>query len=81
MSKKEPRAPHVPPHPLIQSTRQAYAHQNTIVVTRRRELLELPRQHVEEAIRSLENAAEAKKLELAAVNARITGLTLVIERR
>ena len=68
-------------HPLVQSTRDVYAHESTAVVMRARELRELERQQIEEALLALAKAAAQKRKELADVQARIAGMTVVIERR
>lgn len=68
-------------HPLVTSTAQACAHENTIVVARRRELKEFERRQCEDAIANLEAALLREKKRRQDLDAQITGLTLVIERR
>lgn len=68
-------------NPLVTSTAQAFAHQNTIVLTRQRELHQMEVQHADEAIENLQAAILGQRRKKAEAQARITGLTLVIERR
>lgn len=68
-------------NPLVTATAQAFAHQNTTVLTRQRELHQMEVQHADEAIENLRTAILAQQRKRAEAQARITGLTLVIERR
>lgn len=68
-------------HLLVASTRQSWAHRDTIVVARHRELLEFKRKQVEDSIAALQHAVAREKINLADTQAQIQGLTLVIERR
>lgn len=66
---------------LIASTAQHFAHQNSIVVQRRRQLLEFELSQVSEAIENLQSAITQQRRLHGEIAARITGLTLVLERR
>jgi hypothetical protein len=66
---------------LIASTARNFAHQNSIVVQRQRQLHEFEMSQTDEAIEHLMAALAQQRRKRAELAARITGLTLVIERR
>ncbi len=68
-------------HPLVTSTAQAFAHQNTTVVARHRALKEFEREQCEDAINALEAELARQRKRRQDLDAQITGLTLVVERR
>ena len=69
------------PHPLTVASAQAYAHQSTVAVERRRLLCQFQRGQADAAIERLLSALAGQRRLIRELDARIAGLALVIERR